>query len=258
MADAVARREAYMATHWELMESALTAAVNALAAAQPDDPVAFISKQLQKPAPVSASPAAAPAGEYSSSFLLHSAAREAAAAPAPAEAIEGDSNWTVSAWLESLSLEQPVLAALAPPNSTQDYAFMRQLSESELQRRMRAAGLEGLAPTVWAAACQLRAQEAETGARLNAKFALDGAGEMAFGSLDKFYSGLEGLIGPPTLFQGSLLRQMEREHCESRDSDVPFGTSNGVAPLFTPLRTPCSHLCAPCIDNSSHLQAWRT
>ena len=255
MADAVARREAYMATHWELMESALTAAVNALAAAQPDDPVAFISKQLQEPAPASASSAAAPAGEYSSSFLLHSAAQEAAAAPAPAEAIEGDSNWTVSAWLESLSLEQPVLAALAPPNSTQDYAFMRQLSESELQRRMRAAGLEGLAPTVWAAACQLRAQEAETGARLNAKFALDGAGEMAFGSLDKFYSGLEGLIGPPTLFQGSLLRQMEREHCESRDSDVPFGTSNGVAPLFTPLRTPC-------IDNyshlSSHLQAWRT
>lgn len=213
-----------MAQHWTQMEDALTAAINALASAQPDDPVAFIGQQLQQPAP-----APAPAGEYSSSFMLHAAFKEAVAAPAPAESVEGDSNWSVRAWLESLSLEQPVLAALAPPNSTKDYAFMRQLTEAEMQRRMRAAGLEGLAPTIWAATCRLREQEAETGERLNAKFASDGGTiELAFGELDKFYSGLEGLLGPPTLFQGSLLRQIEREHCDCRDSDVPFGTSNNM------------------------------
>ena len=99
----------------------------------------------------------------------------------------------------------------------------------ELQQRLEDSGLAGLAVPIWAAVTALRAQGAVSGAALNAKFATeDGAFEMAFGSLERFYSGLEGLIGPPRFYKGSLLKSMEREHCCEPDSTVPFETTNGV------------------------------
>ena len=44
-------------------------------------------------------------------------------------------------------------------------------------------------------------------------------------SLDYFYRGLEGLLGPPAT---DVFRGMEREHCGQQDADIQFRTSNGA------------------------------
>ena len=51
---------------------------------------------------------------------------------------------------------------------------------------------------------------------------------MSYGSLELFYGGLEGLIGPPILTEGRILTTMEREHCSEADAEVPFTSSNGM------------------------------
>ena len=90
------------------------------------------------------------------------------------------------------------------------------------------AQLSGLTAPIWAAADQLRSMKATTGAALSAKFANEGSYQMAFGSLSTFFSGLEGLIGPPKMIEGSLMQAMRFEHCRQNDSAVPFNTSNGM------------------------------
>ena len=61
-----------------------------------------------------------------------------------------------------------------------------------------------------------------------AKFETEGSYQMAFGSLSTFFGGLEGLIGPPKMIEGSLRQAMRFDHCRSNDSAVPFKTSNGM------------------------------
>ena len=64
-------------------------------------------------------------------------------------------------------------------------------------------------------------QVAATGADLNVKFHLEGGQfEMAFGSLDLFYGGLERLLGPPQMINGRILDAMEADHCKHKDSTV--------------------------------------
>lgn len=47
--------------------------------------------------------------------------------------------------------------------------------------------------------------------------------ELSYATLDTFFTGLEGLIGPPN---PNLLVAMEREHCDSSDSQLAFSTPN--------------------------------
>ena len=63
------------------------------------------------------------------------------------------------------------------------------------------------------------------------KFHLEGGMqyEMAFGSLDLFYGGLEGLIGPPQMVNGSIHKAMEADHCAHKDAKITFTSSNGVS-----------------------------
>ena len=56
----------------------------------------------------------------------------------------------------------------------------------------------------------------------NAKF------QMSYGSLSLFYGGLESLLGPPKMVNGSLENGMAREHQHEPDSKIEFSTSNGV------------------------------
>ena len=77
------------------------------------------------------------------------------------------------------------------------------------------------------AASQVRSltrAKAATARELHAKFVEDGGTyELSFGGIDKFFGGLEGLIGPPS---PQLAVAMEREHCGSVDSQAPFTTTN--------------------------------
>lgn len=140
-----------------------------------------------------------------------------------------DGKWTVSGWLRSLELSAVAAAALAIASDDPFSHVSCQLTEDDLRSRLEAHGLIGLAPRIWAGIESLRSQSASTGAALNDKFATSGgAFVMAFGSLDKFFGGLTGLVGPPTMFRRSLLAQMAREHTMQADSRMPFDTSNGV------------------------------
>ena len=51
---------------------------------------------------------------------------------------------------------------------------------------------------------------------------------MSYGSLSLFYGGLESLLGPPKMVNGSLENGMAREHQGEADSKIGFSTSNGV------------------------------
>ena len=82
---------------------------------------------------------------------------------------------------------------------------MLSLSHVELSRRLAASQLGSLVKHIWATAEELRSQKATTGAALLQKFASEGdTFQMAFGPLSTFFGGLEVLIGPPTMINGSL------------------------------------------------------
>ena len=51
---------------------------------------------------------------------------------------------------------------------------------------------------------------------------------MAYGSLSLFYGGLESLIGPPHMVEGSMLNSMADEHRRGKDATKPFTSANGV------------------------------
>ena len=82
---------------------------------------------------------------------------------------------------------------------------------------------------------ELRNQAAATGAELNDKFRHEqGTFELAFGSLDTFYGGLEAMLGPPLLVKDSpkakpsLQTAMKQEHTACADSSLEFTSTNGV------------------------------
>lgn len=128
------------------------------------------------------------------------------------------------------------------------YEQVRSLSRSEVDSRLRAAQMGGLAAAVHAGVEALREQTAATGTELNHKFQTDGVGfEMDFGSLDTFFGGLEGLIGAPQMLNGSLLASMAHEHCGCRDARVPFTSSNG---LSTTSEMEWEFVHAPCDDKA--------
>ena len=82
---------------------------------------------------------------------------------------------------------------------------------------------------MWEGLAALREQEEATGASLNEKFRVaPDSFVMSYGSLDDFFKGLEGLIGPPLMKDGNLLKRMETEHTSYDDADEPFSTTNGV------------------------------
>ena len=140
-----------------------------------------------------------------------------------------EDEWTIGGWLDSLRLSSVIQAALRPAHqaSGTDFEHIRTLSYSQLRTRLRAAKLEGLVDHLWSAVQSLKLQEAATARELNAKFASDAKFEMSFGSLESFFGGLEALIGPPTLVNGSVMNSMELEH-NGDDANTDFTSSNGV------------------------------
>jgi hypothetical protein len=136
--------------------------------------------------------------------------------------------WSVDGWLQSLSLHLIVGAALQPDGGG-SVDFVRGLSRDHIVTRLRADDIEGqLAAAIDAGVKALRQQEVVTAAELNSKFASEAGFEMSFGQIALFFDGLEGLIGPPLLVEGSLHKSMEREHTACDDADTCFTSSNGM------------------------------
>ena len=155
--------------------------------------------------------------------------------------IEPDSVWGVTGWLRSLDLPHVVATALQPPLGVEPFTFVQKLSRSDLDSRLAKAQLAGLAEHVWAAVQALRSQGASTAAALSAKFATEKEVnfQMELGSLSTYFGGLEGLIAPPMMVNGSLRESMQSEHCDRRrpESRVPFKTSNGMEGANCYIRT---------------------
>ena len=116
-----------------------------------------------------------------------------------------------------------------PPNlvlSHSQFAYCQELTKTDIERLLSAEGV--LAAVVQRAidgVIELKRQRAATGAQLSSKFATESKFTLQTGSLDYFYRGLEGLLGPPST---DVFKGMEREHTDRPDSHLLFDTSNGV------------------------------
>ena len=144
--------------------------------------------------------------------------------------------WSVASFMRSIGLDEVIGAALQPPARGQ-FAYMRSLERGTLLELLARARLEGLCDAIWAGLLRLRQQEEATGAELSAKFAMT-SHTLALGELPYFFGGLEALIGPPLMVDGSLEKSMLLEHDDPRDRDVEFLSSNGVCPASPFLPVP--------------------
>ena len=108
--------------------------------------------------------------------------------------------WTAKGWLRSLAPEVSDVIATAlrvRADGADEFAALRSLSDADIGARLKEGGLSGLIPVVTAGVGQLRQQAAATGAELNSKFSGEqGTFELAFGSTDTFYGGLEVTPAP--------------------------------------------------------------
>lgn len=173
---------------------------------------------------------------------INAAARSAAVTPTDDASLpETDSTfgWSVSDWVASLggisteiatALVRPV-HDLAPGSAAAQLDFLCRMARApqgvqDFAALLSDSGLvNALAQHLYDAAKKLATAPAATGEGLNAKFIEEGSASftMAFGGLDRFHSGLEGLIGPP---HPNLLHAMLSEHCAHTDSHRWFRTSN--------------------------------
>ena len=217
----------------EVIEIAVTDALNEalLTHTSPADIIASIGQRLCRLAAVAANDATKTnAADATANAADDAPEGDEPPVPLPEEA-DGDVNqWSVSGWLSSLGLHAQIAAALRPPGSREhdQFQYTRGLERDDVVRLLRAAKLEGLAPTIWKHVAALKEQKAATGAALSAKFKEDAAYQLQFGGLRHYFGGLDALIGPPLMIDGSLEKAMEVEHCGKDDSQTPFTSSNQV------------------------------
>ena len=121
-------------------------------------------------------------------------------------------------------------------NTIPPFEYVRNLKREEVERRLQAVKLSGLADMLVEGIEGLKKQSVGSSAALNDKFQASGKFQMSYGSLSLFYGGLESLLGPPQMAKDpqdedsvpTLIRSMENEHCQMSDSDSWFDTSNGM------------------------------
>ncbi|KAL1498967.1 hypothetical protein AB1Y20_013487 [Prymnesium parvum] len=146
-----------------------------------------------------------------------------------------DAEWTAKTWLGALDLESVIETALKPPEpdgSGAAFNYIRGLSRNDVEAMLNQANLGGLTHVIFEGIQKLQKQAASTAFVLNnTKFKSEGRFEMAYGALALFYGGLESLIGPPQMIDGSLIRSMEQEHCTRPDSTLKFTSSNGMTSI---------------------------
>ena len=116
-------------------------------------------------------------------------------------AATNDGEWTLAAWLDSLELAAPLLAALGPavPEGRSPLDVLRDevlTTRAKLDALLEAAQLAGFSSTVWAAVVRLRTER--TANELHDKFTQDGVSLLEYSDLSTFFGGLEAKIGTPS------------------------------------------------------------
>ena len=143
---------------------------------------------------------------------------------------EAQQQWSAKEWMNSLNLHEPLTAALIAPldaltTGDTQFAYCQRLSDAEIERLLGDNDVLGrVVSLVKHGVKELMKQRAATGSALSAKFASESKYTLETGSLDYFFRGLEGLLGPPAT---DVFKGMEREHSDE-DADVLFDTSNGI------------------------------
>jgi len=201
-----------MDAHFAGLEDAMSEAISEAVRLRHLDPMTFVAEVLHRKATAAAG-----------------ATTEAAPALERISSSASDRAWSIKGWLRSLDLEAAIGEALSSGSqSSTELERMHSISFAELKERLEAAHLRGHAPAIWEHLQVLRNQAASTGSELNQKFQAEANFTLAYGALDTFFLGLEGTVGPPLVLSGSLLRSMEVEHCDAKDSAAPFTSSNGL------------------------------
>ena len=139
--------------------------------------------------------------------------------------------WSLLSWVEGSAVHRVVAAAVRQPlvdeglGEDPDAALrlLRGLKDrAALAKLLRTeAMVEGIIDLVWAETEALQRAGAATSSEIQSKFS--GAIELSYGGLDKFFGGLEAIVGGPN---PKLLEGMEGEHIngpgtESTDTFTP-------------------------------------
>lgn len=136
--------------------------------------------------------------------------------------------WRLESFIDSLPLGEFIAKHLIPPQGKTPFQFALDaengLSES-LKDRLDAASLGGLYVPIQEAITKLKKEYIQV-SQLSSKFLNDDqpALELAPADTARFHRGLESVIGEPKLRDGSVIKQLEHEHCTSEDSLTPFVT----------------------------------
>ena len=174
-------------------------------------------------------------GQANDLASMLAAAQRGLAALAPPSGEQRDV-WTAANWATSVGTGAIVAEALLMnigdrSDPRVELLFMRTLATSSrdtIAELLRAGNVvELLAAALWPAMQGLLAQQAASASELHDKFVLDGnTSTLQFGGLDRFYGGLELLVGSPN---PQVYKSMSRDHCEMPDSNAPFDMPNGKA-----------------------------
>ena len=142
--------------------------------------------------------------------------------------------WSASAWVASLGICDTIARKLLSrlPEGSSELDFINGFdvddarSRKRLRKLLRADGdlIKQLADDLYAGLLAFSKQEAATGLELHEKFVSVPANqELKYGSLNTFFEGLDGVVGPP---MPNLYQAMAAEHCDAHDSDEKFTTNN--------------------------------
>ena len=139
--------------------------------------------------------------------------------------------WRVETWLAG---HPGVARALAGAllfgeqvDTAEELTFARGMEctkEAVRARLAKGGALDQLADTLVDAFSKLQAADTASAAELHDKFVLDGSAfTLQLGGLDKFYSGLDGIVGSAS---PNVHDAMRRDHCQMNDSAVAFDMPN--------------------------------
>ena len=153
----------------------------------------------------------------------------------PTTCESSDEKWSLLEWARGIGTHRVVAAALqremvskgVQTDGDSAFRFLQSLAgcdRSVVRHSMGTAPvLEALTDLVWSAVVELQAAPGSKGATMDLQEKFSGLVELSFGGLDRFFRGLEGLIGPPS---PRVHEEMADEHCDRGDSDQEFTTGN--------------------------------
>ena len=127
-----------------------------------------------------------------------------------------EGKWNAAQWLQSLSLHKVLAESLElPEEGTKQYNYIRKLERAQLEGMLgKAEVISSICGMVMEHINLLQSKAAQVnGSVVNDKFQTNAKFQMSYGSLSLFYGGLESLLGPPKMVNGSLFVSMEQEHC---------------------------------------------